>query len=144
MAQELGHDGRFYELLHGLAAEGNTFMGNDERRAHDIAVWALGTAPMQAQQLFVLTKAIATALASARTEGERAERARLLAVVGMPVPTGEDSPTCSKCGEFVNVDDGLEWEDGEMCHPCTIAAYDRLVGEIVEPGSTAPTPTETP
>lgn len=34
-------------------------------------------------------------------------------------PTGQDNPTCAKCGEFVSVIQGSEWEDGDICSSCT-------------------------
>lgn len=51
--------------------------------------------------------------------------ARLLRVEGAAAllrgdPTGEDEPTCSLCGELVDVPLGDEWEDGMRCHPCLV------------------------
>lgn len=33
-------------------------------------------------------------------------------------PTEEDHACCSKCNQAVHVEDGLEWEDGDICYSC--------------------------
>jgi len=59
----------------------------------------------------------------------RAERAELRAIFPDTIATPDDDcaedddPTCAKCGQTVNVDDGCEWDRGDVCHHCAQEAF---------------------
>ena len=44
-------------------------------------------------------------------------------------PTGEDK-ICAICGTDVHVPDHLEWQDGDICHPCTDRRYKNSMSTI--------------